>query len=579
MLEAWQFSPLQPACKGPPLPERYLGRVLGKYRVIRLLGAGAFAWVYEAVDLDLEIPVALKILRPEYAGVPDAETRFRREATTAARLRHPNIVTIRDVGQVDGASFVAMDLLPVSLARRLEVLQRLPEPEVVRMALDVAAALSIAHADGVVHRDIKPDNVLQSQNGESIVADFGLAGAFTNDREKNGAAMSDPNQVMGTPHYFSPEQARGLDVDGRADLYALGVTCYRAATGRVPFEGDDWYEVAKQHIEADVIPPRTLVPELSEGFEAIVLRLLAKNPDQRFASATQLADALLMLPTAPVSRSLSLVPASGAAITQFALPYVGVAVLPAKRSLRRKLAWAVGGIAGLTAVALIALPSVLNISLQSFLSNNVQPVIPPKTDTLPISAPVNSTIVTDSGKSTAVIAANDVRKPVTGPKKLALPLKVRVELSAPDSAELSWDEQVVGHGKWAGDVPVGKRHFRALIAGGVSACWSAQHDTTVTLAGPQTNQLYLDVAACRVLVMIVRPNDAEFMITSEDYKKLAPLKARSAGIPIPFVLRDGFYRIVAHAERCSNYNDTITVRRNTEKNSDTVTRTIKLPCD
>lgn len=106
--------------KDRTVPDRYLGRQIGKYRVIRLLGAGAFAWVYEAVDRDLEIPVALKILRPEFAGQSDAEARFRREASTAARLRHPNIVTVRDVGQVDSASFVAMDLLPLSLARRLE---------------------------------------------------------------------------------------------------------------------------------------------------------------------------------------------------------------------------------------------------------------------------------------------------------------------------------------------------------------------------------------------------------------------------------------------------------------------------
>jgi serine/threonine protein kinase len=148
------------------VPDRYLGRQIGKYRVIRLLGAGAFAWVYEAVDRDLEIPVALKILRPEFAGQSDAEARFRREASTAARLRHPNIVTVRDVGQVDSASFVAMDLLPLSLARRLELLTRLPEPDVVRLGLDVAAALAVAHAGGVVHRDIKPDNILIGTQGE-----------------------------------------------------------------------------------------------------------------------------------------------------------------------------------------------------------------------------------------------------------------------------------------------------------------------------------------------------------------------------------------------------------------------------
>ena len=343
--------------------------------MIRLLGAGAFAWVYEAVDLDLEIPVALKILRPEYAGVLNAETRFRREATTAARLRHHNIVTIRDVGQIDGASFVAMDLMPLTLARRLEVLERLPETEVVRMALDVAAALSIAHADGIVHRDIKPDNVLLGPNGEAVVADFGLAGAFTNNRGKPASEISDPNQVMGTPHYFSPEQARGLELDGRADLYALGVTCYRAATGRVPFEGDDWYTVARQHIEAEVVPPRTLVPELSEGFEAIVMRLLAKSPEQRFATASQLVDALLVLPTAPRSRSLSLVP-TDASVTQISSPFIGMAVVPARTTRLRK--FVVGGIAAIViaTVTVFALPSVAGVTLQQLMRGKFKPTPP-----------------------------------------------------------------------------------------------------------------------------------------------------------------------------------------------------------
>ncbi|MEP6765384.1 MAG: serine/threonine-protein kinase [Gemmatimonadaceae bacterium] len=581
MLEAWQFSPLQPACKGPPLPERYLGRQLGKYRVIRLLGAGAFAWVYEAVDLDLEIPVALKILRPEYAGVANAETRFRREATTAARLRHPNIVTVRDVGQAEGASFVAMDLLPVSLARRLDVLQRLPEPEVVRMALDVAAALSIAHTDGVVHRDIKPDNVLLGSNGESIVADFGLAAAFT-DQHGESVDLSDPNQVMGTPHYFSPEQARGLDLDGRTDLYALGVTCYRAATGRLPFEGDDWYEVAKQHIENEAIPPRQLVPELSEEFEAIILKLLAKNPDDRFASATKLVDALLALPSAPVSRnlSLSLLQSSGAAITQIASPYHGVALIPAKRTLRRNVLVSGATVVTLAAVALFAFPSVLNIKWQRLFGDTVQPVATTKTDTLPVVQPIAPTVTPDTGKTIAVPATIDVRKPVIAPKKSLAPRTVHVELTAPDSAELSVNDQVVGHGKWSGDLSAGRHRFRASLEGNTASCASLRHDSTATIAGEKANQIVLDVAGCSVLMLKVIPNDAEFTISADTTARFPfmPQKARSAGRPIPFVLRNGLYRIDAKAERCSNYGDTVTVKHNATTNSDTVSRTITMLC-
>ncbi|MGV3711154.1 MAG: serine/threonine-protein kinase, partial [Gemmatimonas sp.] len=347
-----------------------MGRTLGKYRVTRLLGAGAFAWVYEAVDLDLQIPVALKVLRPEYAGQPAAEARFRREATTAARLRHPNIIYIRDVGEAEGTVFVAMDLLPLSLARRLEVLPRLPESEVVRFALEVAAALSIAHGDGIVHRDIKPDNVMLGANGEAIVADFGLAGAFT--KETRGHELdTEGGKVMGTPHYFSPEQARGLDLDGRTDLYSLGVMCYRAATGTLPFEGDDWYAVARQHVEAAPVPPRMLVPELSEGFEAIVLRLMAKKPEQRFSSATQLADALLTLPTAPTSRSVGVTPSS-ASVTQVAFPYVHAAMEAGTRSWKRRGVLAVVALAVVGGLRVFAMPPLAGLRT----SNVLMPEVP-----------------------------------------------------------------------------------------------------------------------------------------------------------------------------------------------------------
>ena len=201
------------------MPDRYLGRQIGKYRVTRLLGTGAFAWVFEAIDRDLEIPVALKILRPEFAGDPDAEARFRREAATAAGLRHANIVVVRDVGLASGASFVAMDLLPWSVGARLRENGKLSESDVIRIGIDVAAALAVAHAANVIHRDIKPDNILLGADGEAIVADFGLARALA-----SPAAISATNTVTGTPHYFSPEQARGRTLDGRSDLYSLGVT-------------------------------------------------------------------------------------------------------------------------------------------------------------------------------------------------------------------------------------------------------------------------------------------------------------------------------------------------------------------
>jgi len=547
--------------------------------VTRLLGAGAFAWVYEAVDLDLEVPVALKVLRPEYAGQPEAEARFRREATMAARLRHPNIVFIRDVGEAAGTVFVAMDLLPLSLARRLEVLPRLPEGEVVRLALDIAAALSIAHADGIVHRDIKPDNVMLGSNGEAIVADFGLADAFTNQSNKIGAQLSGaPNggKVMGTPHYFSPEQARGLDLDGRTDLYSLGVMCYRAATGTLPFEGDDFYSVAKQHVENAPVPLRMLVPELSEGFEALVLRLLAKQPEQRFATATLLADALLMLPTAPVSRSVGLVPI-GASVTQVAFPYVHTAVKPGGSTWRRKTLLGVLGIGVVATVVLLAMPQAgaLRDTIRPDTNAVIPPVEPLNTTRLP--APDSTAATSDSVKPPVLAMKALPTRPVTPTRTPATPTRVRVQFSAPDSAILQVNDQVVERGFWEGELPIGKEHrFRARLESPLPGCKSAQIDSNITFTAAQLANVRLNVANCGILLLTIRSTDSFYTLRSRDQQPVA--SGRYYGTPLPLVLRLGVYELQVRTERCTDYSDTVTVERNRLSGSDTVTRDVKQMC-
>ena len=272
------------------MPERHLGRTLGRYRVDALLGTGGFAWVYRGFDPDLEIPVALKVLKPHFAGDPEFEARFRREASTAARLRHPNIVTIYAVGREDDAVYFAMDYLPQGLSSRLEVSNTLPEPVVARIGLEVARALAMAHRAGVVHRDIKADNILFDDHGNAIVVDFGIARAAA-----DAAHETRSNVVVGTPQYFAPEQARGREVDGRTDIYALGVTLFRAATGKLPFEGDDWYAVARQHVEDPPPRPRELNPGISERLEQVLLRSLEKRPEDRFQTADDMATALASL--------------------------------------------------------------------------------------------------------------------------------------------------------------------------------------------------------------------------------------------------------------------------------------------
>jgi serine/threonine-protein kinase len=272
------------------VPERFLGRTLGKFRIDAIIGTGGFAWVYKAFDPELEIPVALKVLKPQYAGDEQFEQRFRREAATAARLRHPNIIKIFAVGKDGEAVYFAMDFLPQGLPDRLEVVTKLPEPVLIRMGIDVASALGFAHREGVVHRDIKIDNILFDDHGNAIVADFGIARAVSNYVQQTGT-----NMVVGTPQYFSPEQARGMALDGRADIYSLGVTLYRAATGVLPFTGDDWYEIARQHVEDKPAKPRVHNSLLSRDIDRVIMRCLEKDPAARFQTGESLCQALAAL--------------------------------------------------------------------------------------------------------------------------------------------------------------------------------------------------------------------------------------------------------------------------------------------
>jgi serine/threonine-protein kinase len=169
-----------------------------------------------------------------------------------------------------------MDYLPQGLADRLEVMATLPPEMLIRLGMDVASALDFAHREGVIHRDIKTDNILFDAHGNAIVADFGIARAV-----QNYAAQTGTNMVVGTPQYFSPEQARGLSLDGRADIYSLGITLFRAATGVLPFNGDDWYEIARQHVDDPPPTPSSLNPALPAELDAIILKCLAKSPDDR----------------------------------------------------------------------------------------------------------------------------------------------------------------------------------------------------------------------------------------------------------------------------------------------------------
>jgi serine/threonine-protein kinase len=263
----------------PHDPTDLVGQQLGPYTLERLLGQGGFAWAFVGRERD-GTPVAIKVLKPRYAGDPQFESRFRNESETAAKLEHPNIIRIRSVSKTGGHVYFTMDLCADSLSARIAREGPLPEGDIVRIARDIVAALDFAHRQGVIHRDLKPDNVLIRSDGAAVLTDFGIARAVSGYTASTGV-----NMTIGTPHYLSPEQAQGRPLDPRVDFYALGVTLYKAATGDVPFSSSDWFELARMHVEDPPPSPRRKRPELSRKFERIVLKCLAKHADDRYANA------------------------------------------------------------------------------------------------------------------------------------------------------------------------------------------------------------------------------------------------------------------------------------------------------
>jgi serine/threonine-protein kinase len=310
--------------------EQLLGHAVGAYTVDRLIGQGGFAWVFAGRRTADGAPVALKVLKPRYAGDLQFETRFRNESRVASELRHPNIVRILEIGKAGEITFFAMDLYTDSLASRLNRDGPLPEAELIRIASDVASALAFAHQGGIIHRDIKVDNILFTSDGAAVIADFGIARAVSGYATATGV-----NMTIGTPHYVSPEQAQGRPLDGRSDLYALGVTLYKAATGDLPFRSSDWFELARMHVEVPPEPPRKRRPDLSRRAERIILKCLAKHPDDRYASAEALLAELAAI-EGPGRRTSTFGfsvqtpapdPTTGRGFTKWMLPLAAVAVV------------------------------------------------------------------------------------------------------------------------------------------------------------------------------------------------------------------------------------------------------------
>ncbi|MGI6144253.1 MAG: Stk1 family PASTA domain-containing Ser/Thr kinase [Clostridia bacterium] len=266
-----------------------IGKLLSnRYEILEQVGGGGMALVYRAKDVYLNRMVAIKILREQFTNDEEFVTRFRREAQAVASLSHTNIVSIYDVGQDQEIYYIVMEMIE---GRDLKELIKEKSPFSVKETLDIAVqicdALAHAHEHKIIHRDVKPHNIIITSEGKVKVTDFGLARAVST------VTVTHTDNIMGSVHYFSPEQARGEIADEKSDIYSLGVVIYEMLTGKVPFEGESPISVALNKIQNDPVPPRQINPQIGEALEKVILRAMVKDPRRRYNSVSELRNNLI----------------------------------------------------------------------------------------------------------------------------------------------------------------------------------------------------------------------------------------------------------------------------------------------
>ena len=259
-----------------------IGTMIGdRYEVLERIGMGGMSDVYKAKDHKLNRHVAVKVLKQEFSENTNFVSKFRVEAQAAASLMHPNIVNVYDVGEDNGVYYIVMELVDgITLKKYIEKKARLSVREALSIAIQACMGIEAAHNNHIIHRDIKPQNIIISKDGKVKVTDFGIAKAATSN--------TITSNVMGSVHYTSPEQARGGYIDEKSDIYSMGITLFEMLTGRVPFNGETTVAIAIKHIQEEMPSPREYVPEIPVCVEQIVLKCTQKSPDRRYHSMAAL---------------------------------------------------------------------------------------------------------------------------------------------------------------------------------------------------------------------------------------------------------------------------------------------------
>jgi hypothetical protein len=385
--------------------EDLTGRQFGPYRIVSKLGEGGMATVFKAFQSNMEREVAVKVLPKELAQDPTFTGRFRQEAMLLAKLQHPHILSVFDFGEADGYTYLVMPFIRGGTLAGLLSGQPMPMERVVTIFNQLGSALDYAHTRGLIHRDIKPSNVLLDEQGNCLLSDFGIAKMV-----EGTAGFTLTGSVVGTPDYMSPEQGRGEKLTHRSDIYSLGVVLYELATGRVPFKAETPIAVIIKHIQDPLPIPRTINPDLSVTVERVILKALAKNPEDRYSSAGGLASAL----QAAIKTSL---PGSASKTSAETI------AAPLTRQPGRSVGWMVGAavaVLGMLAVTAVCVFLVFGRGLQL---GGMQPISTAVLDIAPATRPETplETLAVLATGTTSALPVSDFTPTARPPTETAIP--------------------------------------------------------------------------------------------------------------------------------------------------------------